>query len=113
MTLFSIDKRELKFASGSTVTFPLVIAQTISNENWLFVRLLVEPDQECNENIFCYENSGRLMWQIGEIPRVRPHSPYTGMELRDGVLIGYAWCGATGKFDLRTGKAIESWHSRM
>ncbi|WP_228464350.1 hypothetical protein [Listeria seeligeri] len=81
-------------AFGKNIEFNNKIVELKENDKYLFVRLLVAPGQEVNENafsnVYAINQSGEIQWQIKNIaPKENSGyicAPLVGMEVEHNVL---------------------------
>lgn len=84
--------------------------------------VMLEPQE--NENVYCLNRSGKLIWKIPpdegihEIIKMNTNSlfegkkyyeskcPYTGIDIVNGELYLYNWCGFSMKVDVNTGQIL-------
>ena len=82
---YECQKKEINFL------FP--IRQVLELENMLIVRLEPDIGKIFNENVFCYDKEGKLIWQIEPIHYFIPDSPYTSIHMEGDRLFLYNWSG--------------------
>ena len=90
-------------------TFDYPIDEYIVIEGKIIVLLdILARNAHYNENVYCVDFNGNLIWQMEEIERVSKDSPITGMNLEDGQLKVFDWHGEYFILDINTGKIIDS-----
>ena len=65
-----------------------------------------DPEQYLaySNNVFRYAPDGSVTWQIDAGKGVGGVAPFTGLEIRDGELLGYRWDGGLYAIDVASGK---------
>ena len=72
-------------------------------DNLVLVRLEFPIGAINNRNIFAYNESGQLVWQIQEGRNVYRDSPYTGMRVKGDEIMAYNWDGADYRVNVEDG----------
>jgi len=70
--------------------------------------ILLEIPETCyfNENIFCAKNTGELLWQVEKIEHIYEDSPYDGIQIKNGNLIGRNYDSFDYLIDENTGRIV-------
>lgn len=68
------------------------------------------PRSELNRNIYAYDSSGKLVWQIQEAPHGgrSEDKAYVSIKIEGDKLIAGNWIGTDYVVDLRTGKVSQA-----
>lgn len=94
---FRIDGQTLKIGSdlsnAQSVKFSWPVIQVIPTNGSLVVRTEPAPGAGDNQNVCAIDESGKVVWTVKSRKHVYEDSPYTNVELKDGMLILYNWDG--------------------
>ena len=105
----------LKFAERN-VALPAPIKQKVEIGELTVVRLYPSddmlnsyPQEKLNRNVYAFNTSGELMWQIQEAPDggVGEDKAYMNIKLESDKLIVGNWIGADYVVDLSTGGVVQ------
>jgi hypothetical protein len=91
-----IDKRTLPFDYG--------VKKILLINNVRVALIEIQSKSIYNENIFAFDEHGKILWQIDKKDHVDRNSPYTNIYTRDNELWGYNWDGSAYKIDIKTGE---------
>ena len=71
--------------------------------------VIVKPNTEIGDrNIFCFDYSGKIKWQVPAPPQLHQSNYFTGIYLREGELYAYSLNGVEFHLDKETGVVVDS-----
>jgi hypothetical protein len=97
---------EISFKNGVQVRFPHPVAQMVSIENVVVVRLDIPESSVMNENVFAFSQDGQRLWQVPKQPYVHSDSPYTHVWTESGDLFLQSWDGFRIQVDPTSGVVL-------
>jgi hypothetical protein len=103
---YRIKANKLILGNKKNIVFDFSIRQVIEINTFLIIRLADKAGMFGNENIYCVNDEGTLIWQIEKVPHVHNNSPYTNIWEEKGNLRAYNWDGEGVTIDIKTGKII-------
>jgi outer membrane protein assembly factor BamB len=90
-------------------TFNYPIDSYLIKDDKIFVLLdLLARGSHNNENVYCLDFEGNIIWQMEKIKRVTPDSPVVHIELANNTLKAIDWNGENFTLDINTGKILET-----
>ena len=104
-----IEGQRVTFDNGSVVGFDFPVKEKIEFEDKVIVLLKIGNSQY-NQNVFAINKAGMILWQIekSEDLDLMGYCPFVNIEMRQGQLILWNWCGFRLTADIDTGKIIDS-----
>lgn len=94
--------------STKVVVLPYTIGKHLTINNLLLAVLDIPIGQTFNENVYCINSDGNIIWQIKKQDYLYRDSPYVGLR-QDAIgniwLIN--WDGAQYRIDIFTGNVLE------
>ncbi len=95
------------FIGARHIEFPIKVRKALRIKNLVLVLLAPKGELTPNRNIFCYDLSGNLIWEIEEFrpDLIDEGRAYSGLWIEpDGRVLAYNTCGFDVEVDLETGK---------
>ncbi len=109
--MFQVEAFSVSFPNGRRQTFSSLVAEAVGFEEAVIVRLGSEPLHRTNENVYSYDYSGRLLWQVPVRPHVSSISPYVSMSRQGAHVELVNWDGYTLTMHPKTGIVVsEGYH---
>lgn len=116
-TQYIIQGKKLILFTGSQkkeVIFNFFIEKVIPVDNFFLVLLEYEVGIIFNENVFCLNSEGKILWQVEPLEIMKGEdSPYTGMSFINGKITLYSWDGTDVVVDINTGKVLSTGFNRF
>ena len=73
------------------------------------VLILLDYKESINENLYCLDFFGKLLWQVSSYPDYENEEcPITDIKIVEHELIVFRWCSHTEKINFDTGEILES-----
>jgi len=103
--------------SGKKIELPAPVAQRIDINGLVIIRvypsdqeLEAYPQELLNRNVYAYDSSGQIKWQIKEAPHggVGSDKAYMDLWLDNGKLIAGNWIGADYIVDITSGDVSQA-----
>jgi len=110
---YQIDNNKIQFENGNVVEFDLPVKTAVRYQDQLIV-LLETVGVIYNQNIFAVDDSGDTIWQIersGNLDNIGDCS-FSSIEVNEGNLSAYNWCGFRFTFDLKNGRIIDHYFTK-
>ena len=105
------EPKDLSLSLKRKIKLPYFLKQVLYLNDRIIYRLLVNTfEYKNNENIYCIDNEGKLLWQVESKDNFpNPIHPYTGIRLdeKTGELWAYNWNGFDCQLDIETGKVLK------
>ena len=89
-------------------TFLYGINNYLIYDNKIIVLLSVPDQVSYNENIFCFNLDGNLLWQVARANEHNKICPFTGISINNNKFTPYKSCGILCIVDVNTGKILSS-----
>ncbi len=121
--LFSIDQGELVIRTsrnnellwkGKPNGVDVELALPIPNTDDLIVLLnWLKAAEQSKKNLLRLGSMGDVIWEVDSPPKKTPPGPdrdldvYTGVIIKDEIVIAYAFSGYSDQIDIQTGKIIK------
>jgi hypothetical protein len=109
MNRYRIDNNRIILKNGSIAEFNFPIEKVVELGNLVFVVLQVLKTKY-NENVFSLNENGQVLWQIEKsktINEISGECPYIDIEIRNGKLTLFNFCGFRFIVDPQTGKIVD------
>jgi len=106
---------------GREINFPAQIEQKIELHGLYIVRIYptddeldVYPQEKLNRNVYAYNETGGLVWQIDEVPHGDKDSAkaYMNIWVEKGDLIASNWVGLDYRVNLKNG-SVDSYRKNV
>jgi hypothetical protein len=89
------------------ITLPSKVKKILLLDNCIL--MLISNDPLLRErNVFCYDLSKQLKWQIGNPIKIHSDNFYTDIYLRDYELYAYSVSGVEYQLDIESGAVLKS-----
>jgi hypothetical protein len=98
--------------SGFVVEFASSVADVISFEHALVVRLDPSTEFKLNENVFGVNQNGKIAWTVTPRKYVYEHSPYVSIARQGNAVLASNWDGGELLIDPLTGRVLSEGYSR-
>ncbi len=110
MLMDSDVSKQLIINGKSIYIFDYDIAEFIIYANKVLVRLdVLAKNSKLNENVYCLDMNGNIIWQMEQISRISQDSPIVDMRLENhNTLKVIDWSGEYFILDVNNGKIIDS-----
>jgi hypothetical protein len=93
---------------SSQVSLPWPIVQIVKISDVLIIRVEPKPGISFNENVYCVDHDGKILWQVKKREYVYEDSPYTGMTTIDDHVKLLNWDGFELVVEPITGKELSA-----
>jgi len=110
--MYKIEDNSIVFSNGRRVKFEDFIAEAVSFENTIVIRLENQGWKKTNENVLAVDYEGNVKWHIAKREYTYSHCPYVQISRRIDQLQAFGWDGRVLSLNPDTGKTFsEDWVS--
>lgn len=113
---YLIAKNSLIIEDKHTVEFEFPIKKTLEIEELLIVLIESPMGKIYNDNVFCVNSQGKIIWQVPRIssyPGNTKDCSFVGMTLNEKrELVLFNWCDLAVVIDFRTGSILSQYEQR-
>lgn len=99
---FEISENDIK-----EVNFQFPIRQVVESNNKYYIRLEPNIGIIFNENVFCYDKNGEMIWKIKPTNTIDTDCPYTNIKVDGENLFLYNWSGEKILVNFDTGEILK------
>lgn len=98
-------KNSLLYINGNEIQLDYKVAESISLNEFVIVRVIPPTKIKFNRNIFAFNSDGSLKWQIKESPHGGDSDkPFMGLHTSGNDVIASNWLGIDYKININNGE---------